>query len=85
MPSFVIDANGSAIMFPGRVLVLTLPEHVVQAHEKSSQLGLIPLPVLAGVEQLLPNDLVEIRISHPVTGEPFYVEVGGSCLEWVPR
>lgn len=85
MTSFVIDANGSAIMVPGRVLVLTLPEYVVQAHEQSSKLGGIPLPVFAGVEQLLVNDQVEIRLSHPETGEPFYVEVDGSCLEWVPR
>jgi hypothetical protein len=85
MTSFVIDANGSAIMFPGRVLVLTLPEHLVQAHEQGNQLGMIPLPVFAGVEQLLPNDHVEIRISHPETGEPFYIAVDGFCLEWVPR
>lgn len=85
MTSFSIDANGSAIMVPGKVLVLTLPEHVVQSHEQCSKLAALPLPVFAGVEQFLPNDLVEIRIAHPDTGEPLYVEIGGSCLEWVPR
>ena len=85
MTSFVMDANGSASMFPGRVLVLKLPETVVQAHEGRSKLGGIPLPIFAGVEQLLSEDRVEIRIADPETGHPYYVELAGDCLEWVPR
>jgi hypothetical protein len=85
MKSFVIDVNGSAIMFPGRVLVIVLPDHVVQGHEHGAKLEGISLPVFASVEHLLSNDRVEIRLSHPETGEPFYMEVDGNCLEWVPR
>lgn len=85
MTNFVIDANGSAILFPGKVIVLAVPDNVIVLNEKASSLRSLPLPVFAGVEQLLPNDQVDIRISHPDTGEVFYVEVPGNCLEWVPR
>jgi hypothetical protein len=85
MPNFVIDANGSAILFPGKVLVLVLPDNVIQSHKQYNMLRSLPLPIFAGVEQLLPRGQVEIRISSPDTGEAFYVEVAGNCLEWVPR
>ena len=85
MKNFVIDVNGSAIMFPGRVLVVALPDHVVQTHDQGSKMVGMSLPVFASVEQLLVNDRVEIRLPHPETGEPFYIEVDGNCLEWVPR
>lgn len=85
MKSFVIDVNGSVIMFPGRVLVIALPDRFLQGHEQGQKLAGIGLPVFASVEQLLSNDRVEIRLSNPETGEPFYIEVDGNCLEWVPR